>query len=402
VNAYARIFRVPHMRALYLSMLLARLPIGLNALATVLFLRESTGSFAIAGAAAGGFALGSAIGAPFTARVVDRFGARVLLLLAAGHAIGLLALVGLGEADAPAGALVADAVLTGILLPPVSSVMRALYPRLLSEEPELVRGAYALDSVLTESIFIAGPLLIAALVAATGAEAALVLSAAAVLSGVSLFLGVLPADEMPRGRRGTGSRLGALRAPGIRTLLFSMLPVGFAFGAVEVALPAYASDHGRPELSGVLIAIWSVASAAGGLVYGARATAMPLSSVHVRVAMLLPLGFLPLVLAGPIWTMALLVIPGGLLIAPLIATRNELAGVVAPDGSETEAFTWPLTALVGGVSLGAAAAGGLVEASGWRTAVLAGTAAAALGAAVALARRGTLAGSYESASSTAA
>src|SRR3954447_99555 len=274
------------MRALYLSMLLARLPIGLNALATVLFLRERTGSFAIAGAAAGGFALGSAIGAPFTARVVDRFGSRVLLLLAAGHAIGLLGLLALGEADAPAAALVADAVLTGILLPPVSSVMRALYPRLLSEQPELVRGAYALDSVLTESIFIAGPLLIAALVAATGAEAALVLSAAAVLSGVSLFLGVLPADETPRGRgRRPGSRLGALRAPGIRTLLFSMLPVGFAFGALEVALPAFADERGHRELAGVLIAIWSVASAAGGLVYGARSASIPLSRLHVRVAL---------------------------------------------------------------------------------------------------------------------
>src|SRR4051812_4277393 len=375
------------MRALYLSMLLARLPIGLNALATVLFLRETTGSFAVAGAAAGGFALGSAVGAPFTARLVDRFGSHVLIVLAVGHACGLLAMVVRGEAGTPAGVLVVDAVLTGTLMPPVSSVMRALYPRML--KGDLVRGAYALDSVLTESIFIAGPLLIAVLVAFVGAEAALVLSAVAVITGTLLFLVAVPAAVMPRGAR-AATRLGALRSSGIRTLLFSMLPVGFAFGAVEVALPAFASDHDRPELAGVLIAIWSVASAAGGLVYGARSGAASLSRVHVRVALLLPLSFLPLVLAGPIWTMALLVVPAGLLIAPLIATRNELAGVVAPPGSATEAFTWPLTALVGGVSLGAAAAGGIIEASDWRVAVLAGAAAAALGALVSLSRRGTL------------
>ncbi len=392
MKAYARILRVPHMRPLFLSMLLARLPIGLNGLATVLFLRERTGSFAVAGAAAGGIALGSALFAPFNARLVDRFGPHLIFVLAALHAGGLLALIGLGEANAPAAILVVDAVLTGASMPPVSSVMRALYPRLLHDQPELVRGAYALDSVLTESIFIAGPLLIAALVALIGPPAALVLSAAAVLSGALLFLAVLPRGEagvMARGRR-TGSRLGALRAPGIRTLLFSMLPVGFSFGALEVAIPAFASDHGRPELSGVLIAIWSVASASGGLIYGARLGHIALSRVHVGVALLLPLSFLPLVLAGPIWTMALLVLPAGLLIAPLIASRNELAGVVAPRDSQTEAFTWPLTALVGGVSLGAAAAGGLIEASGWRAAVVAGTAAAALGAAISLARRGTL------------
>jgi MFS family permease len=386
MRAYAAILRAPHMRPLFLSMLLTRLPLGLNALATVLFLRERTGSFAVAGAAAGGLALGNAMGAPVNARLVDRVGSRVLLALAAGHAAGLLVLLVLGSNGAPAALLVVDAVATGFCLPPVSSVLRALYPRLLSEE--LVRAAFALDSVLTETIFIAGPLLIAALVALVGPEAALVFSAAAVTTGAMLFFTALPARD--RGRARSRSRLGALRAPGIRTLLFTMLPVGFAFGALEVAIPAFASDHGHPGYSGVLIAIWSIASACGGLVYGARSAALSLSRVHVRVALLLPLSFLPLALAGPLWTMALLVVPAGALIAPLIASRNELAGAVAPPDSETEAFTWPLTALVGGVALGAAVAGSVVEASSWRAAVLVAVGAAALGAVVALARRGTL------------
>jgi hypothetical protein len=290
----------------------------------------------------------------------------------------------------PAGVLVAAATLTGFLMPPVANVLRTLYPRLVGEQ--LLRGAFALDSVLTESIFIAGPLLIAALVALIGPSAALVLSAGAVASGVTLFLAALPGEEaggLRTGRR-SSSRLGALRSRGIRTLLFSMLPVGFAFGALEVALPAFADDHGQPELSGVLIAVWSVASAVGGLVYGALAGEMKLSRVHVSVAVLLPLSFLPLALAGPVWTMALLVVPAGLGIAPLIASRNELAGLVAPADSETEAYAWPVTALVGGVSLGAASAGAIVEASGWREAVLCGAAAAALGALISLARRGTL------------
>src|SRR4051794_41808875 len=79
MKAYAQVLRAPHMRPLMLSMLLARLPIGLNALATVLFLRDRTGSFAVAGAAAGGLALGTALFAPFNARLVDRYGSRGLL-----------------------------------------------------------------------------------------------------------------------------------------------------------------------------------------------------------------------------------------------------------------------------------------------------------------------------------
>ena len=87
--------------------------------------------------------------------------------------------------------------------------------------------------------------------------------------------------------------------------------------------------------------------------------------------------------------MALLVIPAGIFIAPLLATRNELAGLVAPPGTETEAYTWPLTAIVAGIAGGAALAGVLVDAAGWRTAAVPAV-VAAVGSALALGRRGTL------------
>src|SRR3954452_19383156 len=169
-----------------------------------------------------------------------------------------------------------------------------------------------------------------------------------------------------------------------------MLPMGFAFGALEVGLPAFATNHGRPELAGVLVAIWSMGSATGGLVYGARTRRASLAQLHLRVALMLPFSFVPLVLAGTPLTMALLVIPAGLFIAPLIATRNELAGRVAPAGTETEAYTWPLTALVGGVAGGAAIAGALADGPGWRAAVLVAACSSALGATISLARRRTL------------
>ena len=390
MRPYLTILAVPHMKPLLAASLLTRLPIGINGLATVLFLRERTGSFAVAGAAAGALALGEGLGAPFGARLVDRFGPGALAALAAGHAAGLLGLVALGYADVPAWALIGASLVTGVGLPPTSSVMRALYPQLLGHEPALLQGAFALDSVLTETIFIVGPLLTAVLVAAIAPAAAVVLSAAVVLIGVVGFLAALPAAEEPDADAPGLGRLGALRAPGIQTLVLSMLPVGFAFGMIEVAIPAFATERGRPELAGALIAVWALGSVAGGLVYGSRSRQAPLARVHLRVALMVPLGFLPLALGGSPATMALLVIPAGVFIAPLIATRNELAGMVAPPGSLTEALTWPLTALVGGVSLGAAAAGGIVEASGWRAAVLVAAVAAAGGAIVSLARRGTL------------
>ena len=127
--------------------------------------------------------------------------------------------------------------------------------------------------------------------------------------------------------------------------------------------------------------MWSLGSAAGGLVYGALPNRPPLNRVHLAVAALLPLSLLPMAAAPSVAVMALLVIPAGMFIAPLLATRNELIGWVAPRGRRTEAYTWPVTAFVGGIAIGSALAGAIVEAASWRTAfVVAGRVRAPLGA----------------------
>jgi MFS family permease len=209
--------------------------------------------------------------------------------------------------------------------------------------------------------------------------------------GVLWFVG-LPASRAwaPAPEAGSHGVLGALRSPGIRTLVITTLPMGFCFGTMEVALPAFADDEGRRAFAGVLLAVWSLASAAGGLWYGALTLRGTPGGRYARLALLLPLGYLPLSAATSPELMVLLVIPAGLCIAPLIIAGNQLVGDVAPAGALTEAYTWPITSLVGGVAAGNAAAGLLVEAVNWRAALLAAVAGAALGALLTARRRLTL------------
>ncbi len=384
------------MARLYLAMVVARLSIGIDGIATVLFLRHEGDSFAVAGAASGALALGSALGAPFIARLIDRLSARVLGWLALGHCAGLLGLVGLALANAPAVAIVLVAFLAGMTLPTVSSVLRGAYATLLAHEEDLIPSAFALEAVATEAIFIVGPLTTAALAWLYSPAAALVLSAGTVVAGTIWFVAELPRELAERRTPASARRhwAGALRSPGLRTIVIAMLPVGFAFGAIEVTLPAFADAEGNRHFAGVLIAIWSLGSALGGIVYGARPRRFPLMTVHLAAATFVPFALAVLLLASSPAVMALLVILAGLPIAPLIATRNELAGNVAIPGSETEAFTWPLTALVSGISLGAAAAGALADGPGWRAAVLAAVVTSAAGAVFTATRRATLSPGY--------
>jgi MFS family permease len=392
VRRYAAVLRAPHVAALIAATVLARFPIGINALAVVLYLKAERGSFAVAGAVAGALAAGSGIGAPVQGRLVDAFGQRrVLLPLATVHAAALGALVGFAETGAPAVVLAACGLVAGFAIPPTSSVLRSMWPSLLRERPELLQAAYALDSVMIEMIFVAGPLVTAAVATLLSPQAALAISAVAVIAGTTTFTALPPSRAVrPAPDRAPAGWLGALASPGVRTLVLTSLPAGVGIGICEVALPAFSDASGAAATAGLLLALWSIGSAAGGLVYGALPNRPPLGRAHLLVASLLPLSLLPMAAAPSVAVMALLVLPAGLFVAPLLATRNELVGWVAPKGAWTEAYTWPLTAFVGGIALGSAAAGVIVEEASWRTAFVAAAAIAAAGAALAFTLRGTL------------
>ena len=389
---YRQLLRVPGLGRLYVAMLLSRLSLGIDALALVLFLRAERGEFGIAGLVAGALALGAGLGAPLLGRTVDRLGRRMLAPIAAGHALGLIALVFLGGSDVPAAVLILVSLATGMLVPPISSVMRVMYPDLLRDRRELLPAAFAFDSVVTEMIFVLGPLIVALLIAFLSPQSALVLSAVTVFFGTLWFLALLPGSLRagPRAEGAAGGRLGALASGGILTLVLTMAPFGAAFGMLEVVLPAFTRAEGEPDLAGVVLACWAIASAAGGFAYGMRERTRPLADIHLRLAIALPLALAPLAAAPSIELMLPLVVIAGLPIAPLLASRNELAGAVAPAGAETEAYAWVLMAMVGGIALGNGLAGIVVDEAGWRTAALVAVGVAATGALMSVWRRGSL------------
>jgi MFS family permease len=390
---YARVLRAPHVRALLLAEIPMRLPIGINGLAIVLFLREHTGSYAAAGAVAAAFGAALGLTSPLLGRLIDHRGLRQTVVpLALAHAAAMAALVVCGLADAPVILLAALAAAAGGFLPPLGSITRAMWPRLLQDEdPGLLSTALAMEGVLIELIFVAGPLLTALLSALVDPAAALILSPVLLLGGLVGFLMQPPVRTWVISEdAGSHGAWGALRSRGIQTLVLCTLPMGFCFGAMEVTLPAFSEDHDARELAGVLVAIWSLGSAAGGLLYGAWHWSGPAGRRYARLAALLPIGYLPLALAPSMGVMYVLALLAGLCIAPTLTAGNQIAGDVAPSGAETEAYTWPITALVVGLAAGNWAAGAIVETADWQAAFLVAAAGAALSAVLAAARWRTL------------
>ncbi len=135
-------------------------------------------------------------------------------------------------------------------------------------------------------------------------------------------------------------------------------------GAIEVGLPSLVLHAGSRPASGVLLALWSVGSMAGGLWYGARAWRSPLA---LRYRMLLGLAVLctaPLIVARSIAAGAVGSLLAGLTIAPMFSCQYALVGRAVTLGSETEAFTWVSAALIGGLAAGSAIAGAVIGPGG--------------------------------------
>src|SRR3954466_10285053 len=124
-------------------------------------------------------------------------------------------------------------------------------------EPDLLQAAYALDSTLIELIFIGGPLLTAAIAAVTSPAGALIVSAAAVITGTAIFTALPPTRAVEPEQHPHRSLLGALASPGVRTLVFASLPTGVGIGMLEVGISAFSRAEGAAAAAGVLLAIWS-------------------------------------------------------------------------------------------------------------------------------------------------
>jgi len=385
---YRALLGRPAAASTFAASLVGRLPMGFASLAIVLSIRAAGGSFTVAGLAAGAFALAAALASPPLGRRVDRADqTAVVVPLALLDAGALLGLAAAARLDAPAAATVALAALSGAALPPLGACMRALWPGIAGDAGGL-QAAYALESILQELVFIAGPLLAAAL-ALVAPVLALVAAAGLVLGG-SLAFARSPHSRAwrPEGR-GDGLS-GALGSPGLRTIVTATVGMSGAFGLIDVAMPAFASAHGSSAWAGVLVAVMAFASMLGGLWYGARRWSGPLDRRYVALFALFGAGLAPLAAADSIPAMVGLMALAGLAIAPVAACIYTLTADVALPGTSTEAFTWLSTSFLGGTAAGAALGGVVIDAAGVRAALLGASGSALLGAGMAALRRGTL------------
>ena len=367
LQRYAALFAQPDLRSAILASLVGRLPIGVTGLALLLLVQARESSFAEAGLVTSAYLGGLAGIAPLVGRLIDRLGPKPVLLVAGlAYPLTLLTLVAAIGQGVSVGLVLLLSFVSGATLPQVTTCMRTLYRRSLQDDDLLV-AALSFDSVLIETVFIVGPMLVAFVVATASAEYAVLLGAMCAAFG-ALFVTRTPAlthwvvEPSPR-----GSLLGALHHSDFRRLLIVLLCYAAVFGLVDIGVATYAHEVGRPALTGVILGVMSIGSAIGGLAYGSRSWHLPLQRQLASSLIIMGVSIAPLATVPDPLLFGLLAVVSGLTMAPPLIIQSTIVAKTMPTAQTAEAFTWVTTAMLCGVGLGFALGGIVAEAEDART-----------------------------------
>ncbi len=397
LRQYQGVWKIPGAPLMMTFGIIGRLGIGMTPLALLLVVESATDSYSLAAVAGAVYAIAGATISPVVGRIADRVGPTpVLLVTAIAHPLALVAL--LLVADHGVGLVYAASAVAGATYPPMSAAIRGAWTDLTdpaSGRYALRNSALAVETTLFELVFVLGPLLVAAFVLVADAKAALVGAGVVTLVGTAVVaLGEAMRSWRPHPRHAHARGLGPLRVGGFPALLLCVFGLGVAFGSAGVTVPAYAEAEGVADpqsVAGVLLAVWALGSAAGGLWFGTRKPAPRMARQFAWLLTALSASFVVFaVMPNPV-ALGFALVVGGATIAPALTLENTMVGRIAPPAMLNEAYTWVVTIAVAASAVGGAGAGLLVDRLGVPWAFLFGGAGVALAAVVAAMPTGSIA-----------
>ncbi|MBB5748293.1 MFS transporter [Micrococcus sp. TA1] len=413
--AYGHLLRDQRIRRVLGVGFVARFPNAALGIILTLHVAVTLGEgYGAAGLAVAAMTLGMAVGSPWRGRLVDRLGLRRALV----PSVVTLGVIWTAVPFLPFALLLVGAFLGGLFAVPVFSLVRQSIGVLTHGARR--ETAFALDSIITETIFMIGPAVGAVVATAwSSAWGLAIVGWSATLAGLYLMWFNPPtrssqlarpgssgeytaeedlrravdgavhgapahldltATEVPTGaipviraedhRPGTGADEGVRTGPFARlkasfgwlsgtalAVLAVSMGSGMLMSGTEVAIVAELERSGQAAQAGVVIAFWCGASAVGGILYGALGRRLS----PLLLLTLFALGTLPMALVDGVWALAVISLIGGLFTAPTLAAASALMAHVVSEDRRGEAMGYYGSAMTAGAALGAPAAGAFID-----------------------------------------
>jgi MFS family permease len=364
---YRRVLAVPGVRPLLLVGILARIPV--IAIGVTLTLHVVTGmklGFLQAGLVGAASTGGVALGAPITGRFVDRHGLRPVVAVTTVAQLVFWS----SAAFLPYWPLVGGAFAAGVLALPVFNVIRQCLAAAVPAERR--RAAFALDAMLVEVSYMAGPAVAVAATTTFGSDRTMALVGLGLVGSGTALLVLNPATR-GGGEPEAGGAVVPRRqwlTPALLALFGVTFAATFVLTATELNLVAVLKADAATRWTGLAIAVWSLSSLVGGFAYGSlRRGLSPLVTIGCMAALTVPAGLVGLV--GPWPLLCLALVPSGILCAPALSTTVDTLSGWVPAAARGEAVGLHSTALTLGIAVANPVTGFLIDrtGTGWAFAV---------------------------------
>ncbi|MFE5934219.1 MFS transporter [Streptomyces sp. NPDC056470] len=241
----------PYAARLLGGTLIGRLPSGMAPVAIVLLTVSAGGGIGFGGLLSALYGLASALAQPVKGHLLDRYGQTAVHTPSALINSGLLLalpLIDPNESPVFATTIVAAA---GLFAPALEAGLRALWPSVLPDT-RLRHAALALDTGTQGLLYVAGPLLVAALACAHGPEVALAFTAALGLVGTAIVATTPPSRLWRPEQHADAEPKQPLASAGLVLLFVALGGIGFALGAMNVWAVAMGENHKDDMLPGLL------------------------------------------------------------------------------------------------------------------------------------------------------
>ncbi|MFK4730634.1 MFS transporter [Agromyces mediolanus] len=378
MGSYSELLKTRGVARIIAAQLTARFPSGMLSLAFLLHVEQQTGSYGSAGLVLAATSIGQAVAGPLTSRMMGRFGMRPVLITTL--AICVAAIVAIGVIPPIMPLYLGIGLLAGLSTPPVQPAVRTIYPKMVNSRQ--LTPLFSLDASAQEIIWVVGPVVTTFVSTQIGTIWGILLAAALMVVGGAWFISSpeLGRVRIPRSKRRFGAVLS--RPPVLLATVVGFLLVG-ACAAIEAGVVAV-FGHGGPE-AGIVLAIFSIGSLAGGLFLG-HAPISPWSTA--RRMFIVFAGTALAAAAMDFWWLAATLFVAGIGIAPALAVLFAIVSASVKFSDTAEAYGWVGTGQLIGAALGSALAGFLIDGNGAQGAFWAAAALAFLGTLVpALAKR---------------
>ncbi|MFC9919967.1 MFS transporter [Agromyces binzhouensis] len=375
---YTDLLRTKGVARIIAAQLTARFPSGMLSLAFLLHVEQQTGSYGAAGLVLAATSIGQAIAGPMTSRLMGRFGMRPVLVTTL--VVCVAAVVAIGVLPLTVPLYMAIGFVCGLATPPVQPAVRTIYPKMVNSRQ--LTPLFSLDASAQEIIWVVGPVVTTFVSTQVGTVWGILLAAALMVVGGIWFISSpeLGRVRIPRSKRAFGKVLA--RPPVMLATIVGFLLIG-ACAAIEAGVVA-AFGHDGAE-AGIVLAIFSIGSLAGGLGLG-----------HVPIGPWSTARRMFIVFAGTalaafsmdFWWLSITLFIAGIGIAPALAVLFAIVSASVKFSDTAEAYGWVGTGQLIGAALGSALAGFLIDGFDAVGAFWAATVLALLGFLVpALARR---------------